>query len=58
MEPNTKYDYFAKITLIGDTGVGKTCIIQQFCGEGFNAKHIPTIGFQNKIYLLIIAIRD
>lgn len=53
MEPNTKYDYLAKITLIGDESVGKTCIIQQFCGEGFNEKHIPTIGFQNKNITLI-----
>ena len=33
-----------KILTIGDTAVGKTCLIMQFSGEGFTPSFITTVG--------------
>lgn len=38
------YDYLFKILLIGDSGVGKTCILCRFANNEFNKSHISTIG--------------
>ena len=38
------YDYLFKILLIGDSGVGKTCILCRFASDEFNKSHISTIG--------------
>lgn len=38
------YDYLFKILLIGDSGVGKTCILCRFANNEFNRSHISTIG--------------
>lgn len=38
------YDYLFKILLIGDSGVGKTCILCRFASNEFNRSHISTIG--------------
>ena len=41
---------FVKIVAIGDSGVGKTCLIQQFEHSRFSENFKPTIGadFSNK----------
>ena len=36
-------DYSAKLLLIGNSGVGKTCILQRFQRDEFRASQIPTI---------------
>ena len=41
---NTKYDYFIKLILIGESKVGKSCIIKRFIDDSFTEKHINTIG--------------
>ena len=38
------FDYLFKIVLIGDPGVGKTCIVQRFKQGTFVEKHGSTIG--------------
>lgn len=43
------YDHLFKLLLIGDSGVGKTCILFQFSDNAFNASFISTIGIDFKI---------
>lgn len=38
------YDYLFKLLLIGDSGVGKTCILFRFSEDAFNTSFISTIG--------------
>ena len=38
------YDYLFKLLLIGDSGVGKTCVLFRFAEGAFNATFISTIG--------------
>lgn len=39
-----KYDFLFKLLLIGDSGVGKTCLIIRFAEDNFNSTYISTIG--------------
>ena len=41
------YDYLFKLLLIGDSGVGKTCVLFRFSEDAFNATFISTIGKKN-----------
>ena len=41
---NIKFDYLFKLLLIGDSNVGKTCILFKFSDETFNTSYISTIG--------------
>lgn len=43
------YDYLFKLLLIGDSGVGKTCLLFRFSEDAFNATFISTIGIDFKI---------
>jgi Ras-related protein Rab-1A len=47
-----EYDHLYKILLIGDSGVGKSCLLNQFVDGGFNESHISTIGIDFKIKTL------
>lgn len=38
------YDYLFKLLLIGDSGVGKTCLLFRFSEDSFNTTFISTIG--------------
>lgn len=38
------YDFLAKILIIGDSGVGKTCLLLRFCENSFTTSHLATIG--------------
>ena len=45
------YDYLFKLLLIGDSGVGKTCILVQYVDDYFNSTFISTIGkYCNDLY--------
>ena len=43
------YDLLFKLLLIGDSGVGKTCILFRFSDDAFNNTFISTIGIDFKI---------
>lgn len=43
------YDLLFKLLLIGDSGVGKTCILFRFSDDAFTSTFISTIGIDFKI---------
>jgi len=43
------YDYLIKLLLIGDSGVGKSCLLLRFSEDLFNPSFITTIGIDFKI---------
>lgn len=43
-ESDDSFDYLFKVVLIGDAGVGKTCIVQRFKSGNFVERHGSTIG--------------
>ena len=49
-----KYDYLAKILLIGESGVGKSCILQAFTEKEFILNHLPTIAIDFKTKIIEI----
>lgn len=50
MSANTKqFDYLMKMLLIGNSSVGKSCILMRFCNDEFTPSFIATIGIDFKI---------
>ncbi|CAN8237390.1 unnamed protein product [Cochlearia groenlandica] len=43
------YDYLVKLLLIGDSGVGKSCLLLRFSDDTFTTSFITTIGIDFKI---------
>lgn len=39
-----QYDALMRLLLVGDTGVGKTCLICQYASNEFHENHVTTIG--------------
>lgn len=44
------YDLLFKLLLIGDSGVGKTCVLFRFSDDAFNTTFISTIGKKYQDY--------
>lgn len=44
-----QFDFLFKLLLIGDSGVGKSCIIYRFVENKFDSSFITTIGIDFKI---------
>jgi len=47
--PNAAYDFLIKLLLIGDSGVGKSCLLLRFSDDSFTTSFITTIGIDFKI---------
>ncbi|GBE82815.1 GTP-binding protein [Sparassis crispa] len=43
------YDYLFKLLLIGDSGVGKSCLLLRFAEDAFTDSYLSTIGVDFKI---------
>ncbi|CAL9120012.1 unnamed protein product [Musa textilis] len=46
---NTEYDYLFKLLLIGDSSVGKSCLLIRFADDSYVDSYISTIGVDFKI---------
>mmetsp|Transcript_22688 Transcript_22688/g.25573 ORF Transcript_22688/g.25573 Transcript_22688/m.25573 type:complete len:204 (+) Transcript_22688:160-771(+) len=44
-----EYDYLFKLLLIGDSGVGKSCLLVRFADNSYSDNYISTIGVDFKI---------
>ena len=47
-----KYDHLFKLLIIGESGVGKTCLLLRYTEDSFTANHLTTIGIDFKIKII------
>ena len=52
MSQGQGYDYLVKLLIIGDSGVGKTCLLLRFCENTFHTSHLTTIGTYLYFFLI------
>ncbi len=48
------YDHLVKILMVGESGVGKTCIIKRFIKNEFSLTHLSTIAIDFKMKVIDI----
>jgi Ras-related protein Rab-1A len=41
---NREYDHLLKYVIVGDSSVGKSCLLLRFADDQFNENHMTTIG--------------
>lgn len=49
-----QYDFLIKLLLIGDSGVGKSCLLLRFSDDQFTPSFITTIGIDFKIKTIVL----
>ncbi|OQS03284.1 Rab8 family GTPase [Thraustotheca clavata] len=49
MVHSSKYDLLVKLLLIGDSGVGKSCLLMRYSDDSFTSSFITTIGIDFKV---------
>ena len=49
-----KYDYLFKILIIGESNVGKTCLLLRYTDDSFTANYLSTIAIDFKIKIINI----
>ena len=49
MAANKAYDHLVKLLMIGDSGVGKSCLLLRFSDDSFSTNFITTIGIDFKL---------
>lgn len=54
-DENERFDYGVKLLMIGDSGVGKSCLLSRYTGDSFNESFIATIGIDFKIKYIDIS---
>lgn len=54
IDDNSNYDEKIKIVMIGDSGVGKSCIFSRFGDNMFHSDFVPTIGVDFTIKIINI----
>ena len=52
--PDENFDFLFKIVLIGDCGVGKTCVVQRFKSGTFVERHGNTIGVDFSMKTILV----
>eukprot|EP01138_Halocafeteria_seosinensis_P010801 gb/GECG01011031.1/.p1 GENE.gb/GECG01011031.1/~~gb/GECG01011031.1/.p1 ORF type:complete len:203 (+),score=26.45 gb/GECG01011031.1/:1-609(+) len=52
---NTDYDALFKLLIIGDSGVGKSCLLLRFADDTYTESYISTIGVDFKIKTIEVA---
>ena len=52
MKSNHKIDYLFKLLILGESGVGKTCLLLRYVDDSFTANQLTTIGIDFKIKII------